>query len=188
MLRLLLLLTAIGLVVAVFLAAGAVSRRERAAHGADPSSSLALIQPDAVRAPAAPVASSGRATSPRAGSARAATPAPAPSAGAPMPGASRMILVVDPETRTLGLPPAALDRALTAEEMQDLARAEAAGLVTVQNADGSETLNHEGRFADHSIVRVGPDGKPVYSCVHGEGQLAHALHATPKAHPAAEEE
>lgn len=98
-----------------------------------------------------------------------------------------MILVVDPETGRLGLPEPGLQRALTITELQALARAEAEGLETIRNADGSETLNHEGRFADHSIVRVGRDGKVTYGCVHGEGELEHALHATPPAKSAAEE-
>jgi hypothetical protein len=122
------------------------------------------------------------------------SPEPAPAAGrstilesTPRNFAAGMVLVVDPETGVLGLPGVAAGRALTISELQDLARAEASGLTTIRNPDGSETLNHEGRFADHSIVRVGPDGKPVFDCVHGEGQLAHALHTTPSATPAAEE-
>jgi hypothetical protein len=97
-----------------------------------------------------------------------------------------MILTVDPETGRLGLPETG-QQALTITEMQELARAEAEGLVTVRNADGSETLNHAGRFADHSIAKVGPDGRVIYGCVQGEAELEHALHATPSAKPAAEE-
>lgn len=106
----------------------------------------------------------------------------------PGPGSAHMILTVDPETGRLGLPEPALDRALTIEELQALARAEAEGLVTVVNPDGSETLNHEGRFADHSIVRLRPDGTVTYGCVHGEGELEHALRAPMAVKPAAEEE
>jgi hypothetical protein len=98
-----------------------------------------------------------------------------------------MVIAVDPETGTLGMPERTLNRALTIEELQALARAEAAGLVTIRNLDGSETLNHEGRFADHSIVRIGPDGKPIYECVHGEGQLQHAQHQNRPAPTAGEE-
>ncbi len=96
--------------------------------------------------------------------------APAPSAGS-----TGMILAVDPETGMLAMPESQLHRALTIPELQALARAEAEGLVTIQNADGSETLNHAGRFADHSIVRVGPDRKLIFECVQGEGQFEHAL-------------
>ena len=80
--------------------------------------------------------------------------------------------------------PAAPERVYTIEEMQDLARREAEGLVTIRNADGSETLNHEGRFTDYTVVRIGKDGKPVFTCVHGEAGLEHAMHSpatvTPK--------
>lgn len=102
------------------------------------------------------------------------------------PGSASMILAVDPETGQLGLPSSTLQRALSIEEMQALARAEAQGLATVRNPDGSETLNHEGRFADHSIVRVGGDGKPVFECVQGEQQRDHALHTTAAAPSPAE--
>jgi hypothetical protein len=64
---------------------------------------------------------------------------------------------------------------LTVEEMQTLARLEAEGLVTLRNADGSETLNHEGRFADYTVIRIGPDGKPVFDCVQGEEAVKRAL-------------
>ena len=69
---------------------------------------------------------------------------------------------------------------LTIAEMQALARQEAQGLVTIRNADGSETLNHQGRFVNHSVIRIGPDGRLMYKCVHGEFAVDHALdHATP---------
>jgi hypothetical protein len=97
-----------------------------------------------------------------------------------------LVLTVDPETGMLGLP-AQLHRALTIPEMQALARAESEGLVTIHNPDGSETLNHQGRFADRVVVRMGPDGKKVMECIQGEGQLARALHGTPVPAPTAEE-
>ena len=113
-------------------------------------------------------------------------PAPAPTA-ALAPASHGMVLVADPETGAPGLPRTEGQGPLTVSELQSLARAEAAGLVTVQNPDGSEMLVHAGRFASHSIVRVGPDGKPVYGCVEGEGARDHALHQAPPAAPAAED-
>jgi hypothetical protein len=103
-----------------------------------------------------------------------------------MSGSNSMILTVDPETGQPVMPESQLHRALTVAEMQALARAEAQGLVTIRNTDGSETLNHEGRFAEHSIVRVGRNGKPIYECVQGEGQLEQALHGPLPEVPAAE--
>jgi hypothetical protein len=87
----------------------------------------------------------------------------------------------------IGPPEPASFRPLSIEEQQALARQEAEGLVTIRNADGSETLNHQGRFADHSIVRIGKDGKPVFECVQGEGQMRHATQPDRPA-PAQEEE
>lgn len=66
---------------------------------------------------------------------------------------------------------------LTIEQMQALARLEAQGLVTIRNADGSETLNHEGRFADVSVIRIGPDGRRVFQCAHGRSGAEHAFAA-----------
>ena len=65
--------------------------------------------------------------------------------------------------------------ALTIEEMQAVVRQETAGLVTILNPDGSETLNHDGRFVDYSIIRIGPDGKPTFQCVQGEAALKRAF-------------
>ena len=65
--------------------------------------------------------------------------------------------------------------ALTIEEMQALARQETQGLVTIRNADGSETLNHEDRFRDYTVLKVGPDGQPVFVCVQGKAALKQTL-------------
>lgn len=65
---------------------------------------------------------------------------------------------------------------LTIAEMQELARREAAGLVVIQNADGSQTLNHDGRFTDFSVIQVGTNGKPLFHCVHGQAGVRHVLH------------
>ncbi|HKQ56905.1 MAG TPA: hypothetical protein VJY35_03465 [Candidatus Eisenbacteria bacterium] len=65
--------------------------------------------------------------------------------------------------------------AVTIDEMMAAARQEAEGLVTVRNSDGSETLDHHGRFAEHSVVRVGADGRLVFVCVHGKAGVAHAV-------------
>jgi hypothetical protein len=86
---------------------------------------------------------------------------------------SAMRVPADPATGEV--PAGTPGRVLTIDEVQELARREAAGLATIRNADGSETLNHEGRFTDFSVVRAGPDGRPVFRCVHGELGIEHAL-------------
>jgi hypothetical protein len=163
------------------LVASSITLRPSAPSGPEAAAVAAPRPPASAPAPEGPAEREPAAPIP--GDAIAGTPAPRA-----LPGAASMILRVDPETGQLTLPEPALDRALTIEEMQALARAEAEGLVTLRHPDGSETLNHEGRFADHSIARVGPDGKVSFQCVLGEGQLAHALRLTPTAAPAAEEQ
>jgi hypothetical protein len=103
-------------------------------------------------------------------------PATAPEPAAPVSrlAAGSAMRIADPSTSEI---PASAPGApmLSVEEMQELARREAEGLVTIRNADGSETLDHEGRFTDFSVVRVGPDGRPVYTCAHGQLGLDHVL-------------
>lgn len=65
--------------------------------------------------------------------------------------------------------------ALSIEEMQALVRQETEGLVTIRNADGSETLNHEDHFRDYTVLKLGSDGQPVFVCVQGEAALQQAL-------------
>jgi hypothetical protein len=109
---------------------------------------------------------------------RAAEPAPA-ALPAKSGIASAMRVAADPITGQL-IAPEHAGPALSIEQMQDLARLEALGLITVRNADGSETFNHDGRFTDFSVVRVGADGKPVFRCVHGEFGVDHTLrHSAP---------
>lgn len=106
-----------------------------------------------------------------------ATPAPAPSTAHRF--ESGMRIARDPATGEITMPETT-GPALSIEQVQELARREAAGLVTIRNADGSETLNHEGRFTDFSVLRVGPDGRRVFRCVHGDFGVEHALgHAAP---------
>jgi len=127
------------------------------------------------------VAATGGTQAPMASS--VAVPEPlAPSNPGPRLGAA-MRIAADPITGQI-VTPEHTGRALTLQEMQELARAEAVGLVTIREADGSETLNHEGRFTDFSVLRVDASGKLVYQCVHGETVVEHTLHhaapVTPK--------
>ena len=75
--------------------------------------------------------------------------------------------------------------AMTIEEMQALARQESEGLVTIRNPDGSETLNHEDRFREYTLLEVGADGQLEFVCVQGEAALKQALRrARPATRPA----
>lgn len=97
-----------------------------------------------------------------------------------------MRVTLDPATGQIA-PPEHSDAVLTIEEMQALARREAEGLITIRNPDGSETLNHEGHFADYTVVRVGPDGRPAFVCVQGKGAATQALRATKAVTPKMED-
>jgi len=97
-----------------------------------------------------------------------ATPVPLGQAG--------MIVAVDPETGELIMPEREEFQALSIEELQTIARREAEGLVTVRHSDGSESIDHEGRFADYTVMRIGPDGKPIFQCVHRSEGVRSELH------------
>lgn len=104
----------------------------------------------------------------------------------PRPHSEAMRVALDPATGQI-TPPEHSGSVLTIEQMQAFARLEAQGLVTLRNPDGSETLNHEGRFTDYTLVRVGPGGRPVFVCVQGEGAAAHALHSAKRVAPKMED-
>lgn len=106
----------------------------------------------------------------------AAGPGAAPSTTTDHPFAAVARIARDPATGEISAPEPT-GPALTIDAMQDLARLEAAGLVTIRNADGSETLNHEGRFTDFSVIRVSRDGRRAFHCAHGRSGLEHALRA-----------
>jgi hypothetical protein len=92
----------------------------------------------------------------------------------------------DPETGQV-VAPEYSDQVLTIDQVQSAVRKEAEGLVTIHNADGSETLNHEGRFADYTMVRVGPDGRPIFLCAHGKVSVQQLLRPTTPVRPSTED-
>ena len=77
---------------------------------------------------------------------------------------------------------------LTVEEMQADARRIAGELVTVRHADGSESIAHEGRLTDYTMVRVGPDGKLAFQCAQSAGGAPDKMPSVRPARPALEEE
>jgi hypothetical protein len=111
---------------------------------------------------------------------------PAPAPAAPELGmASAAKVARDPVTGQLVAPDYASP--VTIDEMQAAARREAEGLVTLHNPDGSETINHQGRFADQVVVRVGPDGRPVFVCTQGKAAAERVLRPTAPVHPGLED-
>ena len=99
-----------------------------------------------------------------------------------------MLVGVDPETGSLGMPERGLSVPLTIEELQAQVRHEAEGLTTVRHPDGSESIEHEGRFVDYMVLRVGPDGTPYFVCAHGEHGVQHALRTHARVRTLREEE
>jgi len=134
---------------------------------ASPPASLAA--PRVVAAPAAAPTVAARSTHGSPVARRAAPQRPAPAPGT----ASASRIARDPATGQLAAPE--YGAPVTIDEMQAAARREAQGLVTIHNADGSETINHQGRFVDQVVVRMGPDGRPIFLCTHGKAGVEHAM-------------
>jgi hypothetical protein len=103
----------------------------------------------------------------------------------PFPGAA-MRVAADPVTGQI-VAPEAVDPPLTIGEMQALAHREADVLVTIHNADGSDTLNHEGRFAEYAVVRLDASGKPSFRCLHAPFVTARPQRPAAVAAPATED-
>jgi hypothetical protein len=92
-------------------------------------------------------------------------------------GTAGMVVGIDPETGQLGAP--------TAEQLRDLSRlAEKSvsktpeGLTEIHLADGTVIATLDGRFEEHIIMSIGPDGKPKYGCVHGDDHAHKAMKST----------
>jgi len=189
----------VGLVVALLLLATGLAALRNSTHHAKAQTARGA-DPPALRAGETPAVEAASAASPRGGEA-APVAATAPSrTTATQPGraepaavsdraaAAGMVVAVDPETGEQGMPEREPFLEFTVEELQAFARLEAEGLVTVRHPDGSESIEHEGRFVDYSIVRIGKDGKPHFECVHGTHGVQSALRKGRPARSAQEEE
>jgi hypothetical protein len=84
-----------------------------------------------------------------------------PAAAAPT--AAGMVVAVDPETGALRMPTPAEMQALYATP-DDALNESGDGLVVEHHANGSVSMNLQGRFASYSVVRMGADGKLIYGC------------------------
>jgi hypothetical protein len=101
---------------------------------------------------------------------------------------SGMVIAVDPETGELGMPTAAqLGREMSIEDAQAYARQIRSELVTIHHSDGSSTLIHDERLADYAVIRIGPDGRKTFQCVHGEQAAHRAACAAAPVEPGMEE-
>jgi len=96
------------------------------------------------------------------------------------PGSQAMGLVIsiDPVDGARGMP--------APGELGPFARvADDAPVATFRRANGSVRATLDERFAEFAVVRLGADGKPVWTCVHGtKGAAAFMSHPTVNTNPA----
>jgi hypothetical protein len=112
-----------------------------------------------------------------------------PVAGA-TPALAGMVVGLDPETGTWGPPSPEQLRELA--ELRKLSEGDArrvakpeGPLPEVRHPDGHVSVELDGQFQEFTTVRIGPDGKPVFTCAHGPEEAARAIEAP--AAPALEE-
>jgi hypothetical protein len=115
---------------------------------------------DRLEAPAAPAPEASSASG-VARSVRATTP-PAPDH--PAPARSGMTIAIDPETGVLG-PPSPQQWAELRAGIAQVARNTPDGFLEMRRADGAVGLDLRGRLQEFAVVRIGPDGKPVFGCL-----------------------
>lgn len=108
--------------------------------------------------------------------ARATVTPVAAKAQAPSAGMAGMVVAIDPESGELGMPSAEQLAELHLTESDQVSRDQ--GGVVVRNADGSLTLDLQGRGQDYAVVRRTADGKLVVGCTDHPEDADH-LHLTP---------
>jgi hypothetical protein len=102
------------------------------------------------------------------------------------PARAGLVIAWDPESHTYTMPTPDRSLPLTAAERNAISRS-FAGLVQVRHPDGSVSVDLLGRFQEFAVVRMGPDGKPLYRCLDDSGSVRRAL-CEPVPAPAAIEE
>jgi hypothetical protein len=106
------------------------------------------------------------------------------------PAVAGMVIGRDPETGTWGPPtPEQLRelaelRKLSAADRRAVAKPDGP-LPEIRHPDGHVSVELDGQFQEFTTVRLGPDGKPVFTCVQGP-ESAERAQAEPAA-PALEE-
>ena len=77
-----------------------------------------------------------------------------------------MVVAIDPETGTLGLPSPGQMSAIQARRAEAF-RLSPDGLVEIRRPDGAVGLVLGSRSQSYSLARTGPDGHSEYRCVSG---------------------
>lgn len=87
------------------------------------------------------------------------------------PGTAGMVIGLDPETGTWGPPTREQLRELEEIRDRNLGDARRVGkpewLPEVRHPDGHVSVDLNGQFQEFTTLRLSPDGKPVFTCVHG---------------------
>ena len=110
------------------------------------------------------------------------TPRPwSPPARSPV--AAGMIVAIDPETGKLVMPTEAQRARMAASTAT---RATSARPAPVYHLDGSVSLDTHEWMRDYAVIRTGPGGKLVFSCLDTRDQALRTMHA-PVPPPAKEE-
>ncbi|MEM7049632.1 MAG: hypothetical protein AAF604_08235 [Acidobacteriota bacterium] len=92
---------------------------------------------------------------------------------------------IDPETGEL--------RAPTAEEVAESGLASAiaertdVGLTRVERADGSTSVDLQGRYMSYAVARIADDGEVVHDCLDSSEKAAHFAAGHHHPHPSVEE-
>ncbi len=93
------------------------------------------------------------------------------------PGSAGMVVALDPETGTFGLPSAEQAKALEQQMKASLNQTDA-GLLFVNHPDGSTSVDLQGRFQSMSVAQIGPDGRARTTCVETQEAARAALDGT----------
>lgn len=98
----------------------------------------------------------------------------AKSAGEYAPGTAGMKAYLDPETGTLTMGVAPATEFELDPETQNALRRDTDGLEVVKHADGSESIDLQGRFQSVSVVRIDANGKAII-CTDNEQTVENIL-------------
>jgi len=82
----------------------------------------------------------------------------------PHPVQTGMTIAIDPETGALG-PPSAQQWAELKAGIAQVARNTPDNFLEIRRADGAIGLDLRGQLQEYAVVRIGPDGKPLFGCL-----------------------
>ena len=100
-------------------------------------------------------------------------------------GSAGMVVGIDPETGTIGMPSREFRDAMQNDPRGPAMSRSMEGLRVIHKPDGSKMVDLQGRFQEYSVVRITSDGRKEQSCVQGSG-VAAALAETANEEPDAD--